>query len=477
MHDVVVIGAGVTGCAVARELSRRRLDIAVLDAAPDVACGTTRANSAIVHSGCDAKPGSLKALTNVKGNALFDEWAAELEFPFRRNGSLIICFDDASRPRLDELRLRGVENGVPGLEVIDRARLLELEPCMGARAIAALHAPTGGITCPYEMTIALAENAAANGVEFHLGQKVVGIERRGDAFVVVTASGQFAAKTIVNAAGVFADELNNMVSARKLKIIPRSGQYCLFDKTAGRLASRTLFQLPTSMGKGVLVSPTVDGNLVVGPTAIDLDDKTDVSTRRESQEQILRVAALTIENLPARDVIAVFTGLRAHLPEDDFIIGETPDVPGFYNAAGIESPGLTSAPAIAGMIAEMIAERLSPSPNTAFDPRRPSIPKFREMSADERGAHIARDPAYGKVVCRCETVTEAEVVAAIRRRPGARDLDGVKRRVRAGMGRCQAGFCSSQVAAILARELGIPVEEVTKFGGGSRILVGRNRMV
>ena len=477
MYDVIIIGAGVVGCAVARELSRLRLDVAVLEAGHDVAVGTTKANSAIVHSGCDAKPGTLKAATNVRGNAMFAEWARELEFPFRQNGSLILCFDAESLPKLDEILERGRANGVPDLRVVDRAGLEELEPGVGREAIAALYAPTGGITCPYEMTVALAENAAANGVEFHFGQRVSGVVKLADGFAVDTPAGGFKSRVVVNAAGVFADEINNMVSSRKLTIVARAGQYCLFDKTAGCLARQTLFQLPTKMGKGVLVSPTVDGNLIVGPTAVDLDDKSDVSTHRDLQELVLRVAAQSVENLPARDIITVFTGLRAHCSEDDFVIGEAADVSGFFNLAGIESPGLTAAPAIAVMAAEMVGGRLAARPNPDFVPRRPAIPKFREMDAEERSRAIAGNPAYGKVVCRCENVTEAEVLEAVRRHPGARDLDGVKRRVRAGMGRCQGGFCSPQILAILSRELGMPWEQVSKFGGESRLLVGKNKMV
>lgn len=476
MHDVVVIGAGVIGCAIARELSRRRLAVAVLDAAPDIAAGASKANSGIVHAGYDAEPGSLKAITNIAGNAMFGQWADELRFPFKRIGSLVLCLHEESRPILEGLLARGRENGVPDLAIVDRKRLEEMEPNIGRQAVAALHAPSGGITCPYETTIALAENAAANGVEFHLNQKVARIERRNGGYRLATPDGQFSARAVVNAAGLHADDINNMVSGETMRITPRSGQYCLFDKASGDMVRHTLFQLPTPTGKGVLVTPTVDGNLLAGPTNVELDDKADVATRRSSQRELLRIAAKSVDALPYNAIITAFTGLRAHSSSDDFIIGETKGAPGFFNAAGIESPGLTAAPAIAAMVADMAAAKLGTEMNDDFNPIRPRIAKFREMDATERAECIGRDSRFGRVVCRCETVTEAEVVEAVRRIPGARDLDGVKRRTRAGMGRCQGGFCSPRIMEILARELGTPIGEITKSGPGSWILAGRNKM-
>ena len=475
MYDVLIIGAGVVGCSIARELSRHRLSVAVLERAGDVAAGTSKANSAIVHAGYDAKPGTVKAKMNLAGNPMFDGLSRELDFPFRRCGSLILCFEEELRPELEKLRLRGNENGVPGLRVIDRTELEEMEPNIGQKAVAALYAPTGGIVCPYEMTIALAENARANGVAFHLGLAVTGIERCSDRFVVSAGAKSFSSRVIVNAAGVHADDIHNMVSGERMHIIPRAGQYYLFDRTVGGLVKRTLFQLPTKMGKGVLVTPTIDGNLMAGPTATDLDVKDDFSTNAEEAEKILRAASLTIDNLPTREIITAFTGLRAHSVTDDFIIGHVPDVPGMIDAAGIESPGLTSAPAIGVRVAELVCELLSPALNPNFNPVRHGIPKFREMDTPQRQEAIAKNPSYGKIVCRCESVTEAEVLEAIRR--GAKDIDSVKRRTRAGMGRCQGGFCSPQVLLLLSRELGISPLEVTKFGGQSNILIGENKEV
>jgi glycerol-3-phosphate dehydrogenase len=431
--------------------------------------GTTKANSAIIHAGYDAKPGTLKAEMNIQSNPLFDELSRELDFPFRRIGSLILCFDEDSRPELEALRQRGEKNGVPGLEILDRARLLEIEPGIGSQAIAALWAPTGGIVCPFRMTMALAENAATNGVQFHLGQTVLAAEERDGVFRVRTSDTVYEANILINAAGVFADELHNMLSAEKLHIIPRAGQYILLDKAVGGMARHTLFQLPTKMGKGVLVTPTVDGNLLMGPTAVDIDDKADVATHREQYEDIVRAAALSIGNVPTRQIITAFTGIRAHSVGDDIIIGHAPDIPGLIDAAGIESPGLTSAPALALRVAELVGELADLQENPAFIPTRKGIPPFHYMSLEERAAMIAKDPRYGNIICRCESVSEGEIVEAIRRPVGARDLDGVKRRVRAGAGRCQGGFCSPLVAAILARELDIPITAVTKFGQGSNI--------
>lgn len=477
MYDVLIIGGGVAGCSVARELSRYRLKTLLVERCADISMGTTKANSAIVHAGYDAKPGTVKAEMNIKGNSVFDRLSKELDFPFQRIGSLILCFDEASLPELEKLKERGEANGVQGMEIIGRERLPELEPNIGPRVVAALSAPTGGICDPFEMTVALAENAAVNGVEFILGQTVNAIERIDGGYRVRTKDAAYQAKIVVNAAGVFADELHNMVSANKLHIKPRSGQYILMDKMVGSLANHTLFQLPTEMGKGILVTPTVDGNLLIGPTAVDIDDKYDVATRREQYEEIVKIAALSVGTIPTRQIITSFTGLRAHSETDDFIIGHVEDAPGFIDVVGIESPGLTSAPAIGMRVAELVGELMELEPNEAFNPIRKGIPKFREMTSEERSAIIAKDPRYGRIICRCETVSEGEIVEAIHRPIGARDLDGIKRRTRSGAGRCQAGFCSPQVAAILSRELGIPMTAVTKSGPGSEILIGKIKEV
>lgn len=477
MFDVVIIGAGVIGCSIARELSKYELKTCVLEKGPDVAIGTSKANSGIVHAGHDAKPNTLKGKLNAKGNAMFDKLSKELDFPFKRNGSLVLCFSENDLEKLEQLKEKGQKNGVPGLEILNREKLRELEPNINNEVVAALYAPTGGIVCPYEMTIAYAENANANGVEFVFNSEVKNIVKGESGFIIETSNGNYESKLVINAAGLFADDLNNMISKNKINIIARKGEYCLFDKVAGGMVTRTLFQLPTNLGKGVLVTPTVDGNLLIGPNALDIEDKMDLSTTQEGIDEILSKSKKTLKEVPMRQIITSFSGLRSHSTGDDFIIGEAEDAKGFINVAGIESPGLSSAPAIAEMVEGIVVEKLSPAKNMEFNPIRHGIPKFREMDNEERKQLIDKDSSYGKIICRCETVTEGEIINSIRRPLGARNLDGVKRRTRAGMGRCQAGFCSTKIVAILSRELNVPETEITKFGGKSNILIGKNKEI
>lgn len=473
MFDVVIVGAGVIGCSIARELSKYDLKTCVVEKDVDVANGTSKANSGIVHAGYDAKFNTLKGKLNARANRMFDDLSKELDFPFKRNGSLVLCFDEDDKDKLKELKNNGEKNDVPGLTILERDAVKVLEPNISDNVVAALYAPTGGIVCPYEMTIAYAENACTNGVEFKFETEVKDIERTDFGFTVYTNKGDFKTKSIVNAAGLFADSINNMVSENKFSIIPRKGEYCLFEKDAGKNFVRTLFQLPTKMGKGVLVTTTVDGNLLIGPNSIDIEDKDNISTTQEGIGDILSKAKTTIEQIPMRQIITSFAGLRAHSEVNDFIIGEAEDVENFINVAGIESPGLSSAPAIAEMVEQIVVEKFSPNMNKSFNPVRNGIPKFREMNNKEREELIAKDNAYGRIVCRCETVTEGEIVNAIRRPLGARNLDGIKRRTRSGMGQCQAGFCSTKIVDILARELTISPIDVTKFGSDSNILVGK----
>ncbi len=476
MHDVAIIGAGVVGCAVARELSRRSLDIAVLERGFDAAVGASKGNSGIVHGGYDAKPGTLKAKYNILGNPLFDALAEELDFPFKRIGSLVIAFSEEERPALNELLERGKTNGVPDLRLIGRDELVRLEPNIGPGVIAALDVPTGGIVCPYEMTIAYAENAAANGVRFLFGRKVGSIARIGGGFRLDTPAGPVEARAVVNAAGLYADEINNMVSGEKLSIVPRRGEYFLMDRTESDLVRHTLFQLPGVMGKGVLVTPSVDGNILVGPTSDDIDDKDDVETTGKGLDAIIEASRRNVTSMPLAKTIASFAGLRAHeTTKNDFTVGQCPDAPGFFNAAGIESPGLTSAPALGRDLAEEVADFLDARPNPSFRPVRRAAQRFRHMTPEERREAIRRDPNYGHMICRCENVTKAEVLAALRSPLNVNSLDAIKRRTRAGMGRCQGGFCSMRLPEIIAAETGLPLTEITKFGGGSRLLVERNK--
>lgn len=478
MYDVIIIGAGVTGCAIARELSRYELSVLVLDRDEDVCCGTSKANSAIIHAGHDAKPGTLKAKLNVQGNAMMDELAKDLDFPFYRNGSLVLCFDEEQLPKLNELLKRGVQNGVPSLRIVSGQELKEMEPNLSDDVKAALYCPTGGIVCPFNMTIALAENAFENGVSFRFNTEAVKIERSAgqDGWQLTTASGEtFSCRCLVNAAGVYADVFNNMVSAHKLSITPRRGEYQLLDKKAGSIVSHTIFQFPGVLGKGVLVTPTVHGNLLVGPTAENLTDKEALNTTAAGLLDVMEKGRLSVPSLPGNLTITSFAGLRASEAGGDFVLGEPDDAPGFFNCAGIESPGLSSAPAIGVCLAEQIAKKLQAKSKEHFIKTRKGIPCVAQASSEELRALLAQDPSYSNVICRCETVTEGEIVNSIRRPLGARSLDGVKRRTRAGMGRCQSGFCSPRVMEILERELSMNPLSVSKHGASSELLTGPTR--
>lgn len=469
----MIIGAGVTGTAVARYLSRYQVKACVVERAEDVCCGTSKANSAIVHAGFDATHGSLMAKMNVQGSNMMPALTEELDVPFQKNGSLVVCMNEEDLPKLQKLYENGVKNGVKELEIVDAKRLQELEPNISKKAVAALWAPTGGIVCPFLLTIAMAENANTNGVEFKLNTEVKALTPRAEGgWTVQTNQGAFDTKYVVNAAGLYSDILHNMVSANKIHITPRRGDYCLLDHSTEGFVTHTIFQLPGKYGKGVLVSPTVHGNTIVGPTAIDIENREGVNTTAEGLNDLMEKAGNTVENLPIRQTITSFAGLRAHEDNHEFVIGEVPDAPGFIDCAGIESPGLTSAPAIGLTVAELLKDKLQLEEDPNFNGKRKGILDPKTLSREERTALIKEQPAYGQIICRCEMVTEGEIIDAIRRPVGAKSLDGVKRRVRAGMGRCQAGFCSPRVMEILARELGVNQSEITKNGGESKIIVG-----
>ena len=435
-YDVIVIGAGVTGCAAARYLSRYDAKILVLEKEEDVCAGTSKANSGIVHAGFDAEPGTWKAKMNVKGCAMVRELSETLEFTYRNNGSLVLCFDEAGKPDLQKLYDRGIENGVPDMQLLTGDKVREKEPAVSPEVVAALWAPTAGIVCPFSMTVAFAENAAANGAEFRFLEAVQDIRRESDGFTVMTDK----------------------------------GEYVLMDKEVGGLVSATIFQLPDKLGKGVLVTPTAHGNLLVGPNAQDLDDKEDTETTQAGMDDIKQRALKSVPNVPYNKMITSFAGLRAHDDQGDFVLGEPEDCSGFFDAAGIESPGLTSAPAIGELLSEQIAEKLGLAKKAVFIAKRKGFTEVAKLPAAERAELIAERPEYGTIVCRCENISEGEIIDAIRRTPGARSLDGVKRRVRQGMGRCQAGFCTPKTMEILSRELGIPMTEITKNRPGSEMV-------
>ncbi len=481
MYDVVIIGAGVVGCAIARELSKKQLKIAVIEKCADVCEGSSKANSGIVHAGYDAKEGTLKAKLNVRGSKMMPVLAKELDFAYKQNGSLVFCFDEADKEKLKELQERGITNGVDGIEILNREQVLAREPLAGDKVVAALYAPTGAIVCPFGMTIAFAENAAVNGVEFFLRTKVENVMQETDYiceenqryYKIDTDKGSFESKIVINAAGVYADAIHNMVADKdnRMTITPRKGEYLLYDKKVGDRISHTIFQLPTALGKGVLVTPTVHGNLLMGPTAEDISNKEEVSTSAQGLATILEKAADSMKEVPEKQVITSFTGLRARGESGDFVIEELREAPGFIDVAGIESPGLSAAPAIGEYVADMVYGILKPENNEAFVARRKGIPNMAHATEEERKELIAANKAYANVICRCELVTEGEIMDAIHRPVGATTVDGIKRRVRAGMGRCQSGFCLPRTIEILARELGIEEHEVIKSQEGSYYLL------
>lgn len=468
--EVLIIGGGVIGCAIARQLTRRDISVALVEAREDVSMGASRANSAIVHAGYDARPGSMMARMNVTGNAMFDAWCEELEVPLKRIGSLVIAFNEADERELALLYAQGLTNGVPGLEIISGERARELEPNLSQEVTAALWAQTGAITCPYQLTVGCYENAVHNGLKAYMNAPVTAIEQTDDGFIVHAGEHVFKAKAVINAAGIYADVIARMVGDESFTIQPRKGEYMLLDH-ADNCMSRVVFQTPSPMGKGVLVSPTVDDNVFAGPTAENVADPEDTETT-EAGMQVLRTLAIkSVPRLNLRGVITSFAGVRAQPVPNDFIIAPSGVAPRMIHAAGICSPGLTSAPAIADYVVTLLAEAgLDMPEKQGFDPHRPAIWRFAEMTREERAQAVAENPLYGRVICRCETITEAEIVEAIHR--GARSLDAVKRRTRAGMGRCQGGFCSPRVMEIISREAGIPMADVTKFGGDSRLILG-----
>lgn len=494
--DVIIIGAGVIGCSVARELSRYELDIMTIERESDVCEGTSKANSAIIHAGFDAVPGSLKALLNVRGSKMMDQVSEELDIPFSRIGAMVLGFSEEDIPKLEELMERGRINGVDGMKLLSREEALELEPGLSDDVYAAIFVPSSGIVCPFEMTLAFAENAYHNGAEFTLNTEVTGItelpetevykaepgkdadeiaeaitgagERlktgTGYKFRIDTNNGAYFARCVINCAGVYADVIHNMVCEPDFSIVARKGEYMLMDKSAGKTVSHTIFQTPNKMGKGVLVTPTIHGNLLVGPTAYDIEDKEDIGTTRDGIGTVRAKSAMSIKDIPYNKVITSFSGLRATGDTGDFIIREDPKVKGFIDVAGIESPGLSSAPAIGEYVADIVCGIMAPARNRYFDPTRLGIPRVAEMPVADRRRLVGQRPDYGQIICRCEEISEGEILDAIRRPLGATTLDGVKRRVRAGMGRCQGGFCAPKVMDMLAHELGISYAEVKKNG-------------
>ena len=476
MFDVAIIGAGVIGAMVARTLSKYDLKICILEKENDVAMGATKANSAIVHAGFDAHEGSLKAKLNVKGSQMMPQICNELGIKFINNGALVLGFDDNDLNSIEALFKRGKQNGVKSLKILNASQIRDIEPNVSDDATCALYAPTSAIICPYELTIAAVGNAMDNGAELKCNFEVRNIVYNDDKYIISSDKEEIQSRFVINCAGLYSDKIANLISDNSFEINARKGEYILLDKDCGALVSHTIFKTPSKMGKGILITPTVDGNLLLGPTSVNIENKEDKSTSVDGLSQIIQTAKQQVKNIPITKSITSFCGLRAVGSTGDFIIN-SPN-PAFINAAGIESPGLTASPAIAEYISEMLRNQgLILKEKSNYNPTRPSMHAFREASIQDKNEIIKQNSAYGKIICRCEGITEGEILNAIRTNPKPHDLDGVKRRTRAQMGRCQGGFCTPYIIELLSKELNIPYEKVTKSGGNSVINVKKIKEV
>lgn len=471
-YDAAIIGAGVVGAMAARELSRYDLKICLLEKENDVATGASRANSGVIHGGYDPIPGTLKAKMNTAGVPLLYEAAKELNVHYQNNGSLVCAFGADEEPMIHTLYNRGLENGISGLEILSGHEARAMEPNLSEKVSKVLHIPTAGIICPYDLTIAAAGNAMDNGAELLRNFEVVSIA---DGFVVTAADGRTVeCDYLLNCAGGFSDKIAKLVGDDFFTIIPRAGEYMLLDKSEGSRVSHTIFQVPSKEGKGILVTPTVDGNLLTGPTAVKVDTPESTETTAGGLAMVARLAAKSVPSVNFRQVITSFSGVRSSAHGDDFIIQPSEAAPKCVHVAAIDSPGLTSCVAIAKYAVELLGKQgLALIVKENWNGHRENTRAFREMSEIEKDAYIKQNPDYGRIVCRCETVSEGEIRAAIRRNPPAFDIDGVKRRTRSGMGRCQGGFCAPYVMRLIAEEQGMNMEDVTKSGPGSRPLTGK----
>ena len=473
-YDIAIIGAGVIGAMTARELSRYDLSICLIEKENDVARGASGANSGIVHVGFDAVPGTMKARFNTEGSQKMPSLCNELGVSYLKNGSLVLGYSEKDRRVLRLLLERGRANGVTSLSIIEKQTLCDLEPAVSPDTVCALYAPAGGIVNPFELVIAAVGNAMDNGVSLLLNYHVSGIKQESNGFIITDGSSPVFARRVVNAAGIYADSIAKLAGDDSFSLRPRRGEYILLDKDCGNIIRHTLFTAPDESGKGILVTPTTEGNLLLGPTSVFSEDKSGTETTVSGIEQIIAKSKLQAPDIPSGKAITSFAGLRAVGNTGDFIIGS--NIPGLIHVAGIESPGLTSAPAIADYIVNLLDESgISLQKKKDFNPVRPPMNSFHKKSPAEKNKQIHINPRYGRIVCRCEQISEGEIIEAMKRNPAARDTDGIKRRVRCGMGRCQGGFCLPSVTELLARELGIPFEVVTKSGQGSEICRERTK--
>lgn len=469
--DVIIIGGGIIGCSLARELSRYNLNIELLEKENDIAWGISKGNSGIIHAGYNEKIGSLKGKFDIEGNKMFDKLAKELDFTFIRNGALILGFNEEDINTLKKLKDNGDALGIEGLELLSKEQIKEIEPNISIYVEGALHAKTSGIVNPYEVTIAFAENACKNGVNFRLNSEVVDIKENDDYYKVYLKNGELIeGKIVINAAGINSDTINNMINEKKYEHIPVKGEYLVFDKITGRLVNHTLFQVPTKISKGVLVTPTVDGNLLIGPTANKVDCKECVETDKKTIAVILERATKSIPEIPLGRTLNTFAGVRPHLEDSDFIIEEAGNNKNFISLVGVESPGLTAAPAIAKYIVNLVSKKIPMELKSNFDPYRKRIIRFIDLTVEEKNKLIAKNPAYGKIICKCELVTEGEIIDSIRRPLGATTIDGVNQRTRATQGGCQGIGCQLPISKILSKELNINISDIKKNVDGSTVI-------
>ncbi len=484
VYDIAIIGAGVVGTQIARALSKYDLKNVLIEKASDVGMGTTKANSGIVHAGFDCQPGTLMADLNVKGCRMMEEVCTTLHVPYERNGSLVVALSNEDMPTIQDLYDRGKKNGLKDNElmIINREQLLEMEPNIAPTAVGALYAPTAGIVSPYQLAIAAAECAVTNGTDLLRNFNVGGVIEDGGSFLIGAKDGRTVrAKRVINAAGLFANILSSQFDGENFKVVPRLGEYGLLDRDIYPIVKHTIFQCPNAMGKGILVSPTTHHNVFVGPTSLNREEtvegRHDTSVRVGALRETYKVAQRSVPGVSPRDQITSFAGLRAHWEKHDFYINYSKRTDKFINLIGIESPGLASSPAIAAYVEDLVIKSFedAPAENPDYNPSRKKPVRFRDCTNEERAALIEQDPAYARVICRCETITEGEIRDAIRAPAGAIDVDGVKRRTRAGMGRCQGGFCGSKVMEILSEELNKPINEIDKFGGDSDIIYERTK--
>ena len=475
IYDVIIIGGGVTGCSIARTLSKYNLNICLLEKEAEIAVGTTKANSGVIHAGYASPRDYVKRHLCIGGNKMYTQAAEELNFPFKRIGSFVVALEDNQIKQLEEERKKGTEDGVPGLEVIlDKKKIKQMEPNLTDEVVGVLHAPSAGLASPYELTFALAENAVMNGAKFFRNHEVVKIKHQDYVFTVRTFAGEFQGRNLINASGLYAARISRMLGLDYFSIMPRKGEYILFDRNAIQL-NKILFPIPTKVSKGILVCPTLHGNTFIGPNAQNITDRENISTTTAGLKEILEGGMKLVPNIPARSSIRNFAGLRAVPDTYDFIIDNT-DVYGFINVAGILSPGLTATFAIAEKVVEFL-ELLGVELKVKedYNPIRPKPERFKDFTKEELDIKIKEDPAWGRIICRCETIPEKEIINAIHAPVGANTVDGVKFRCRPGMGRCQGGFCRPRVIEILSRELNKKYEEITKMGEDTNILMGKTK--